>query len=127
VRLSLAEEIERAEQLDHGLEALRRCREAKAHVAAEVIAGRCSLAEAIEAFRTLDGQRLPDRIQQFVLKDLEISEDELRGRSVLFFVRQVLADRPDEAAVVASRLEKELQQLLAGRRTPPPAPAEWSR
>jgi hypothetical protein len=45
-----------------------------------------------------------------------MSEDELDGRAVIEQVRQVLGDRPDEAAAVADRLEKELQQLLAGRK-----------
>jgi hypothetical protein len=60
-----------------------------------------------------------------------VSGDEWGGRDVLYFVRLVLADRPDEAAAVAGRLEKELQQLLADRKKHLPAPAEprteWSR
>jgi hypothetical protein len=39
-------------------------------------------------------------------------------------VRQILAGRPDEAAAVADRLEKELQELLADQKKRPPAPAE---
>jgi hypothetical protein len=96
-------------------------------VAEEVVAGRCSLAEALEAFRALDGQWLPDRTEQLVLRDLGMSEKEWRGRRVLFYVRQVLADRPDEADMVVGRLQTELQQLRAGRQSPPPAPAEGSR
>jgi hypothetical protein len=45
-----------------------------------------------------------------------MSQDEWDGRGVLNSVRQVLTDRPDEAAAVADRLEKELQQLLAERK-----------
>jgi hypothetical protein len=56
-----------------------------------------------------------------------MSEDELDGRSVIDQVRQVLADRPDKAAAVAGRLEKELQELLADRKKRHPAPAEGSR
>ena len=127
IRRPLAEELERMEQLDQRQEEFRRCREAKRHVAEEVIAGRCSPAEALKAFRALDKQWLPDDALQYALENQGISEEEWRGRSVLFFVRQVLADRPDEAAVVVGRLQKELQQLLAARKTPPPAPAEESR
>jgi hypothetical protein len=127
VRSSLAEELQRVEQLDEGEDVRHRCREAKRHVAEQVVAGRCNLAEALDAFRALDGRWLPDHTQQYVLQDLGISEDQWRGRSVLFYVRQVLSDRPDEAAVVVGRLQKQLQQLLAGRKTPPPAPAEGSR
>jgi hypothetical protein len=56
-----------------------------------------------------------------------MSEDEWDGRTVIDQVRQVLADRPDEAAAVVGRLEKELQQLLAEREKRPPAPAEGRR
>jgi hypothetical protein len=53
-----------------------------------------------------------------------MSEDEWDGRAVIEQVRQVLADRPAEAAAVAGRLEKELQQLLAERNKRRLAPAE---
>jgi len=49
-----------------------------------------------------------------------MSQDEWGGRNVLDFVRRVLADRPGEAAAVAGRLEKELQQLLIERKKRPP-------
>jgi hypothetical protein len=52
-----------------------------------------------------------------------MSEDERGGRDVLYFVGLVLADRPDEAAAVADRLEKEFQQLLADRNKHQPAPS----
>ena len=53
-----------------------------------------------------------------------MSADEGAGRTVLYFVQLLLADRPAEAAAVVDRLEKELQQLLAERKKRPPAPAE---
>jgi hypothetical protein len=53
-----------------------------------------------------------------------MSEDELDGRAVIAQVRQVLADRPDEAAAVAGRLEKELHELLADRKKRHLAPAD---
>jgi hypothetical protein len=56
-----------------------------------------------------------------------MSPDEWGGREVLRFIRLVLADRPDEAAAMADRLEKELQQILANRKKCRPAPAEGSR
>jgi hypothetical protein len=51
-------------------------------------------------------------------------EEEWDGQNVLSAVRLVLADRPDEAAAVVDRLEKELRQLLAGRNQHGPAPAD---
>ena len=126
-RASMAEEIARNEQLDQQEAALRRQRQAKRRVAAEVIAGRLSLAEAIEQFRALDREwpELPSAPQ--TAEELGISAEEWSGRDVLYFVQLVLSDRPDEAAAVAGRLEKELQQLLAERTKHPPAPAEGSR
>src|SRR5262249_39562528 len=90
--------------------------EEKRQVAKEVIDGRRSLAEAIEEFRKLDEPWLSAWDQERTLKALGMSEVEWLGRKVIFLARRVLADRPDEAAAVADRLEKELQQLLADRK-----------
>jgi hypothetical protein len=123
-RAALLEELEREGQLDQGKHDFYRHREAKRHVAEEVIARRCSLAEAMEAFRTLEEQRLPDRVKQHALQRQKMSEDEWLGQGVLDYVQQVLADRPGEAAEVAGRLEKEFQQLLAKRKKRHPAPVD---
>jgi hypothetical protein len=53
-----------------------------------------------------------------------MSEDEWLVWGVLYYVEQVLADRPDEAAAVIARLEKELQEILADRKKRPAAPVE---
>jgi hypothetical protein len=124
---SIAEAIGRKEQLDQRKEAIRHRREAKRTVAAEVISKRRSLAEAIEQFRELDREWPDSRPTPQTPEDLGVTEEEWSGRDVLYFVQLVLADRPDEAAAVADRLEKELQQLLAERKKRPPAPAESTR
>jgi hypothetical protein len=111
-----AEILARTEQVDQLEEELDRYWEAKRHVAKEVIAGRRSLAEAIDAFRKLEQPWIPARQQEQTLKVLRMSEVEWRGRKVIYIARRVLADRPDEAAAVADRLEKELQKLLADPR-----------
>ena len=120
---SLTEERGREEKLREMHEATRRRLEAKRQVAQEVIAQRRSLAEAIEQFRTLDRQ-WPECPPEPTLQALGISEDELDGLCVLDYVKQALADRPNEAAEVASRLQKELEELLAARKKRRPAPAE---
>jgi hypothetical protein len=126
---SVAEEIGRGEQLDQRKEAIRRRMEAKRQVAGEVLAGR-SLAEAIAQFRALDRQ-WPECRPWPAPEEQGMSKDEWDGRAVLEYVQLVLADHPDEAAAVAGRLEKELQQLLADRKNRPAAPAEpraeWRR
>jgi hypothetical protein len=123
---SLTEERGREEKLREMHEATHRRLQAKRQVAQEVIAQRQTLAQAIEQFRTLDRQ-WPGCPPEPTLEALGISEDELDGLCVLHYVRQVLADRPDDAAKVASRLEKELQELLAARKKRHAAPAEGSR
>ena len=124
-RASMAEEVARNEELDQREAAIRRRREAKAHVAAEVIARRRSLAETVEQFRILNQEWPPiPRPEPIILWRLGLSEEEWDAREVLRFVEQVLADRPDDAAAVAARLEKELQELLAERKKHRPAPAE---
>ena len=125
-QVRLTEELARAERLNQLREASFRRVEAKRQVVKEVIAGRRGLTEAIERFRDLDRQ-WPDIRTGIKKPELQwMSEDEYDGRTVIDQVRQVLADRPDEAATVADRLEKELQQLLAERKTRRPETAEQS-
>jgi hypothetical protein len=116
-KASLAEEIARKEQLNQQEAALRRQWQTKRRLAAEVIARRRSRAEAIELFRARDQEwpELPSALP--TPKELGISADEWVGRDFLYFVQLVLADRPDEAAAVANRLEMELQKLLPNRRS----------
>jgi hypothetical protein len=123
----MAETLTRNEQLKRLHEASFRRLGAKWQIAKEVIAGKRSMVEAMEQFRELDRQwpDLRSRIKK--PEDLWMSEDEWDGWAVIDQVRQVLADRPDEAAVVTGRLEKELRELLPGRTKRRPAPAEGSR
>jgi hypothetical protein len=115
-RPTWVEILTRKEQLKQFEGDLNRYWEEKRQVAKEVIDGRRSLAEAIEEFRKLDEQWLSAGHQEQILKELEKSEVEWRGGDVISFARRVLVDRPDEAAAVADRLEKELQKLLADRK-----------
>jgi len=126
-RDSMAETLARGEQLQQLREASYRRFGAKWQIAEEVIAGRRSLAEAMRQFRQLDRQWPDLRSEIKKPEDLWMTEDEWDGRAVIEQVRQVLADRPNEAAAFAGRLEKELQQLLADRKKRSPAPAEGSR
>jgi hypothetical protein len=108
-RDSMAEELLRREHLKQLHEVTFRRIEAKWQVAKEVIARRRTLAEAIEQYRDLDRQWPDIRARAERHELVWMSEDEWDGRSVIDQVRQVLAQRPDEAAAVAGRLEKELQ------------------
>ena len=121
---SLAEERGREAKLQQSFEALRRQRQAKRQVAQEVMARRRSLAQAIAQFQALDRDWPEGRLRFQKPQDFGMSEEEWDGRSVIYFVQQVLAERPDEAAKVVGRLEKELQELLAKRKKRHPAPVE---
>jgi hypothetical protein len=111
------------QKLEEALDRYPDYTEAK-QLAKEVIAGRRSLAEAIDEFRKLGLPWVSASYQEQMLKDLRMSEVEWRGRSVISFVRRVLDDRPDEAAAVTDRLKKELQQLLVERKKQNPRPAK---
>jgi hypothetical protein len=126
-RTSLAEENRREEQLDEGKDALHRRPETEWQAAAEGIAQRRSLAEAIERFRALNRQGPPGRLEAQKTEDFRMSEEKRDYQWVINYVREILADRPDEAAVVAGRLEKERQELLADRTKHRAAPAQRRR
>jgi hypothetical protein len=124
LRSSMTEEGARKEQLGQLEEAIRRRREAKWQVAEEVIARRCSLAEAIEQFHALDRQWPELGIWITKPEDVLLSPDEWAARDVLHFVQLILIDRPNEAAAVADRLEKELHELLSDQKKRRPEPAD---
>ena len=127
-RPSITEERGREEKLKQLHDATRRRLEAKRQVAGEVIARRRSLAEAIEQFQVLDQEWSSIPFRNRTPEELGMSEEyEWDGRLVIDQVRQILVNRPAEAAEVASRLENELQDLLAGRKMRRPAPAERRR
>jgi hypothetical protein len=122
--LTLPEALEQSEQIDRFEEASLRRLDTKKRIAEEVIAGQKSLAEAMAQFRALDQEWPKFGSASMTRQDLGISEDEWDGRGVIVTVRNVLTHRPDEAAAVVARLEKELQELLAGRKKRPAAPLE---
>ena len=126
-KISLPEAIEERERIARFEEASLRRLDTKKQIAEEVISRRRSLAEAMQLFRALDQEWPKFGSAEKRLHDLGISEDEWGGRGVIVTVKDVLKHRPDEAAVVVGRLEKELQELLADRTKPRPASAEESR
>jgi hypothetical protein len=123
IRSSLAEELQREAKLKQWHDVMRRRVEARRQVAEEVIARRRSLAEAIEQFQALDRDWPYNRFSFQTPEEVGMSEYEWDGRSVIYQIREVLFNRPDEAAEVTARLEKELAELLAARKKCSPAPA----
>jgi hypothetical protein len=125
----LRQEVRHAEELQLAQQAALRRFEARIQVVREVIAQRCSLREALARFRELDGEL--DRVWPDSLPKLsEIrarqwpSEAEGYYQYILTIVKSLLDDRPEEAAAVLRRLEKDYQQLQTNTQTPSTAPME---
>jgi len=123
-RPSITEQRGREEKLKQLHDATRRREQAKWQVAQEVIARRRNLAEAIEQFQALDRDWPEGRLRFQTPEDFGMSEYEWDGWSVIYWVRQVLTDRPGEATKVVGCLEKELHELLQARKKRHPAPAD---
>jgi hypothetical protein len=123
-KISLPEALAESERIARFKEASLRRLDTKKHIAEEVIARRQSLAEAMQQFRVLDQEWPQFGSAAKKAEDLRISEDEWDGRGVIVTARNVLERRPDKAAAVVARLEKELQEILADRKKRPTAPIE---
>jgi hypothetical protein len=123
-KISLPEALEESDRMARIKEASFRRLDSKQRIAEEVIARRQSLLEAMKQFRALDQEWPQFGSASKKAHDLGISEDEWDGRGVITTVKVILEHRPDEAAVVVARLEKELQEILADRKKHPPAPAD---
>jgi hypothetical protein len=109
---ALSQEQNLAEALEKRDAAVRRRLAGKAEVTAEVVAGRVSLAEAIDRFRRLqdDGQdEAPGTPSRRAGDDDEIAQNVLRWASWW------LCRDPSRQAEVMARLEKELAEWQARR------------
>jgi hypothetical protein len=93
-------------------------------VVRELIAQRCSLKEALARFQELDHE-WPDYVTDTPKRDGGILSDEERNyQYILAIAKDLLKNRREEAAVVLRRLEKEYQQLRAGRKMPSAMPTK---
>jgi hypothetical protein len=125
----LLNEANRREELQQGQQATLHRFESKEQVVRDVIAQRCSLREALARFQELDREFDCDWPASFP-KQSEMrarkwpSEVEGHYQYIIAIVQGLLDDRPDEAAAVLRRLEKDYQQLQAGTQTPSTAPME---
>jgi hypothetical protein len=111
-------EVDRSEDLEKRHKDTARRFEARQQLVQELIAQRRTLAEAIARFQEVDREwpeytaALPKRFGR------EWVGEEKAYRYVLATVQDLLHDRPEEAAAVIGRLDKEYQQLQAGKRAP---------
>src|SRR5262245_55697009 len=125
----LLREARLREELQQGQQATLRRVESKEQVVRDVIAQRCSLKEALARFQELDREfdrEWPDSCS----KQSEIrawrwpSEVERQYRNIIATVNDLRRDRPEEAATVLRRLEKDYQQLQTSTQTLSTAPME---
>jgi hypothetical protein len=115
---SLVREVRRREVLQQWRRDTLRFSEARIEVVRELIAQRRSLKEALTRLQELDRER-----SDFIPKSAKTYERyfthmEEHYQYIISIARGLLKDRPEEAAVVLCRLEKEYQQLQAGRNVP---------
>jgi hypothetical protein len=120
----MVREVRRREELQQWRRDTLRFTEARVEVVRELIAQRRSLKEALTRLQELDRER-----SDFIAKSSKTYEGysphmEEHYQYIIAIAKGLLKDRPEEAAVVLCRLEKEYQQLQAGRQMPPSAPTE---
>jgi hypothetical protein len=111
-------ELRRSEELEQRQRATARRIEARQQVVQELIAQRRTLAEAIAHFQEVD-RDWPDYTAELPQRfGWEWVGEEKAYRYILSTVQDLLHDRPEESAAVIGRLDKEYQQLQAGKRAP---------
>jgi hypothetical protein len=126
----MVREVRRREELQQWRRDTLRFTEARVEVVRELIAQRRSLKEALTRLQELDLER-----SDFIAKSSKTYEGysphmEEHYQYIISIAKALLKDRPEEAAVVLCRLEKEYKQLRAGRNVPsamPTKPPERSR
>jgi hypothetical protein len=109
---SEADMIDRGKRLDAKVAALQRRTRAREQIAAEVAAGRLSLAEAADRFRALEQPDAPPQLpRRGPLADA--SDEEWQCRFVIDYVGFVLRSQGLPADDTIARLEAELRDHLA--------------
>ena len=109
--------VHRNEELEQLREATFSRVEVRQRVVRQVIDRRRTLAEALERFQELD-REWPDFSGQASEARAGRTEDEWAYQHILVIVEESLRERPEKAAAVLRRLEKEYRQLHADRQTP---------
>jgi hypothetical protein len=121
---SLVREVRRREVLQQWRRDTLRFTEARVEVVRELIAQRRSLTQALTRLQELDRER-----SDFIAKLSKTHERyfchlEEHYQYIIAIAKALLKDRPEEAAAVLRRLEKDYQQLQAGRNVPSATPTK---
>lgn len=128
----LIQEDRRREQLQQIQREQSRYYESRERIVNELIAQRCSPSEALARWEKLDFEYL-QRVERecpgydigtSLTYQLARSDADYFFRTITKQAAELLSDRPEEAASLLRRLEKEYQQLRASRQTSPAAPVE---
>ena len=118
----LVREAHHSEELEWMQRATFRRMESKRQVVQEVIAERCSLSEALAWFRELEGECPEYAAVVAKVRARQGPDEERHYRNNTMMVRDLLGDRPAEAAAVLRRLEEDYRRLRAGRQATATAP-----
>jgi hypothetical protein len=121
---SLVREVRRREELQQWRRDTLRFTEARVEVVRELIAQRLSLKEALTRLEELDRERSDYIPKLSKTYEQYFSHMEEHYEYVIAIAKGLLKDRPEEAALVLRRLEKEYQQLRAGRNVPSATPTK---
>ena len=118
----LMREARHAEELEWVRRATFRRMESRRQVVQEVIAGRCGLSEALAWFRGLEGECPEYAAVVAKVRARQGPDEERHYRNITMMVRDLLGERPAEAAAVLRRLEEDYRRLRAGRQATATAP-----
>jgi hypothetical protein len=98
--------------------------DARVETVRQLLAHRCSLSQALAHFGELDGEH-PDDLMELSRKRSGYDSDMERNyQYIVELAKDLLADHLEEATAVLRRLEKEYQQLGAGRQKPSAIPTK---
>jgi hypothetical protein len=106
-------ELRRKKELEERFAEIRQRTDAKLRLEADLLTGRVSMRKAVDLFRAIQ-KRSPHVVWEEEEMEKQfpgLSEWERYGRSLIAFIR-INPDTPDLAGRVATRLEKELDELV---------------
>jgi hypothetical protein len=108
-------EAYRNEELEQSRGTISRRIDAREETVRELIAQRCSLSQALARFQELDGEWPGHFAELSRTHGRTWSYAEKNYQYIVALVKSLLKDQPKEAAAVLRRVEKDYQQLGAGR------------
>jgi hypothetical protein len=112
------------EDLEQSRGAIFRRIDAREQTVRELIAQRCRLSQALTRFQELDGE-WPEHFAELSRRHGRTwSDAEKNYQYIVALVKSLLQDQPEEAAAILRRLEKDYQQLGAGRQEPSAMPTK---